>query len=678
MNAIYTNNFFKTTPLKRKFSFVFLLFFVCCFSVLQAQTINTGTSVHADFGLDGDVFDDQLSYWPVNGMGDFDPNNPPYIDEALGIDDWLNSAPDGNTSTGAGVIDIFSADALSQISGISGGQNNFAELRMSAPIYSTPEGDGRIWIDAAYLRDQYVSGSNEDETVFEQAINKNFDDPRAWTLKTGNVPPKTDIIDVYAHLRRDFPVTFEWAYIAASTSDADGSNHLDFEYFRKKIQLSDTKMIEYVDPNDGLDCGHSTYKFGPTGNVEEHGDILLSVDYEQGGREAIITLLVWIDKNDFPTDADFDNFNTLGDRPFNFYDDGNGYVFAACTNSVEGDESNFGYARIALIDGAPQAIFSQLNNSGPADAPSWGTIDSGGNQVAQYPTDTFVEFAINATLLGFDTESAGEGCESGLGSVIVKSRSSASFTSSLKDMAGPFNLGDRPEVEVTVDNAEYACFETSATLTATTVPPSDPPGVSYTYQWYVWNAVTEEWDVIPGAVNQTYDAAVGTYMVEATIIRNGISGCTAPSNAATVTQGTTAEILVPSCPENDSVDCEDDIDTRFNDWSDSAGFTYEGGGGTVTEAFIYYIDDEEVTLENFTAPSVCGGGIAKIRYTVSDECEQSEFCETTFTVAADDVDPEIVDVPDYQLANCNDDWPAYLTTDWTDNCSAGGVGIQSD
>ena len=40
--------------------------------------------------------------------------------------------------------------------------------------------------------------------------------------------------------------------------------------------------------------------------------------------------------------------------------------------------------------------------------------------------------------------------------------------------------------------------------------------------------------------------------------------------------------------------------------------------------------------------------------------------------------PEIVDVPDYQLANCNDDWPAFITTDWTDNCSAGGVGIQSD
>ncbi|TYA59272.1 hypothetical protein, partial [Formosa maritima] len=610
---------------------------------MQSQTIITGTTVHADFGLDGDVLHEQLSFWPFDAS--------PYIDPALGIDDWINSAPDNNTNTGAGVIDIFSSEALSQISGISSGQNNPATLRMSAPLYSTPEGDGRIWIDAAYVRDQYVSGNNMDATVFEQSINKNFDDPRAWTLKTGDVPAKTDIIDVFAHLRRDFPINFEWAYIAASTADADGSNHLDFEYYRKKLQLSDTKMIEYVDPNDGVDCGHSTYKFGATGNVEEHGDILLSVDYKQGGREAEITLLVWIDKNDFPTDADFDSFNSLPDRPFNFYDDGNGYVFAACTNSIEGGETNFGYARIALVDGAPQAIFSQLNNTGPTAAPSWGTINSGGNQVTQYPTDTFVEFAINATLLGFDTESSGEGCESGLGSVIVKSRSSASFTSSLKDMAGPFNLGDRPEVVVAVDDASYACFETFATLTANPVPPSAPPGVSYNYQWYVWNAGTEMWDAIPGAINATYDAVAGTYMVEATIIRNGVPGCTAPSNSATVTQGTAADTLVPSCPNNDSVSCTDDIDARFNSWKDALGFSYTGGGGTVTEAYTYYIDNVEVTLENFVAPSVCGGGVAKIKYTVSDECEQSEFCETTFTVATDDVDPEIVDVPDYQLAN---------------------------
>ncbi|RSK40221.1 hypothetical protein, partial [Mangrovimonas spongiae] len=643
---------------------------MCFTNTLQSQTIDTGTSVHADFGIDGDVYDDQLSYWPLI--------EPPYVTQALGIDDWLDTEPDGNTATGAGIIDIFSPEALSAISGINSGQNNFAELRQSAPLYSTPEGDGRIWIDAAFYRDQYVAGSNQDATVFDQSINKNFDDPRAWELKVGDVPAKTDIIDVYAHLRRDFPITFQWAYIAASTSDADGSNHLDFEYFRKRIQLDGFNIVYENPTEEGLDCGHTTYKFGATGNVEEHGDILLSVDYKQGGREADITLLVWIDKNDFPTDADFDNFNTLGDRPFDFYDDGNGYVFAACTNSIEGDESNFGYARITLRQGISQVpVFSQLNNTGPTAAPPWGTIDSGGDQVFEYPTDTFVEFAINSTLLGFDTQSESGSCENPLGSVIVKSRSSASFTSSLKDMAGPFNLGDQPEIVVEVDDAEYECFETSATLTVTTVPPSSPPGVSYDYQWYEWNEATESWDIIPGAVNSTYEATVGTYMAEATIIRNGIAGCTAESNPATVTQGTQAEILVPSCPTNVNVDCEDDIATAFTAWMDNSGFSYTGGGGVVTEAYTYYLDDVEVALENFVAPNFCDGGVAKIRYTVSDECDQEEFCETTFTVAVDETDPTIADIDDYMLDGCNTAWPESLDTTWSDNCSDGGS-ITSD
>ena len=32
---------------------------------------------------------------------------------------------------------------------------------------------------------------------------------------------------------------------------------------------------------------------------------------------------------------------------------------------------------------------------------------------------------------------------------------------------------------------------------------------------------------------------------------------------------------------------------------------------------------------------------------------------------------------DYALPNCNDEWPDFLTTTWTDNCASGGS-IDSD
>jgi hypothetical protein len=41
------------------------------------------------------------------------------------------------------------------------------------------------------------------------------------------------------------------------------------------------------------------------------------------------------------------------------------------------------------------------------------------------------------------------------------------------------------------------------------------------------------------------------------------------------------------------------------------------------------------------------------------------------------IDPAIVDVPDYKLQGCSPNWPANLSTSWTDNCAAGGD-INSD
>jgi gliding motility-associated-like protein len=59
-------------------------------------------------------------------------------------------------------------------------------------------------------------------------------------------------------------------------------------------------------------------------------------------------------------------------------------------------------------------------------------------------------------------------------------------------------------------------------------------------------------------------------------------------------------------------------------------------------------------------------------FTVTDSCGNASQETTLVTRVHDMTDPEIIDLADYQLEGCNAEWPAFLTTTWTDNCSAGG------
>jgi hypothetical protein len=59
-------------------------------------------------------------------------------------------------------------------------------------------------------------------------------------------------------------------------------------------------------------------------------------------------------------------------------------------------------------------------------------------------------------------------------------------------------------------------------------------------------------------------------------------------------------------------------------------------------------------------------------FDIEDEFGNIENCEITYTWKEDGIAPVIVDIADYQLAECNAAWPALLTTTWTDNCGVDG------
>ena len=64
-------------------------------------------------------------------------------------------------------------------------------------------------------------------------------------------------------------------------------------------------------------------------------------------------------------------------------------------------------------------------------------------------------------------------------------------------------------------------------------------------------------------------------------------------------------------------------------------------------------------------------------FTVIDACGNSDTETTRVSREYDMTNPEIVDLVDYQLEKCNEDWPKSLFTTWTDNCASGGE-IESD
>src|SRR5882757_6089449 len=143
----------------------------------SAQLNNGG--LNAFFGVDADTRSNYLKYGPLTG--------------AILSDDWF--APSG---VGNNVIDT--ANSASYLSLLQSGANLSFSKRMSQLLYAKI--NGRLWLDAAYGRDYEAAASLKDSTTFTIAA-KNGDNPNVWLGGLASTPNKNDLVDVYAHMRRD-------------------------------------------------------------------------------------------------------------------------------------------------------------------------------------------------------------------------------------------------------------------------------------------------------------------------------------------------------------------------------------------------------------------------------------------------------------------------------------------
>ncbi len=403
---------------KRNISFVFLIIWALFLSV---NRIFAQIGVGANFGIEADVY-----------SGD--------ILSGLSTDDWFY-----NGSSGAGVVDEATAITMGYKAQLMANQNIAFDLQQSIPNYAT--NGGYIWYSTRYGRD-YVNISSPDLTTFTGG--KNGDNPNtSWPIGSGQVPDKSDIVDAGVHMRRNgINVTDDlWVNMMISTLSSSGSHFIDFELFVSELKTTSTGFT-----NSGAQEGHTAWVFDESGNVVTIGDMIIGFSFGGSGVSGLEVRL-WVDMS----------VHKPGTSP-------GGTSTFTWGNNIAGETvgSTYGYAQIVV---PPGAMLSSVNSLLSENGPPWGTADTKG-YVDNYGRGVFAEVGVNFTQLGFDPRALfgnGAACDSPFSAVLAKSRTSESFTSALKDFAGPYAfLGSAEGTQVNttlVDPGDFDSCITGETLT---------------------------------------------------------------------------------------------------------------------------------------------------------------------------------------------------------------------
>lgn len=367
--------------------------------------------------------------------------------------------------------------------------------------------DGRRLIDAVYIRDYHGA----DSTVYAMS-NKNGGSPQNWTgAIEGNIPQKNDILDIMVHVRRAGSSSFHTVadslfFIGGIAIDAtSGSRYFDFELYQTDIYYdrATQKFTGY-----GPDAGHTSWHFdGTTGAVTIPGDVIFSAEFGGSGLQDLVAK-IWVHKDALLINSP--NFNWDG----SFDGDGSG--------------ATYGYAGIRPKNG--NYFYSGLQNN----AATWGgpykVIRRDNSMQDTYDANQFLEFSVNMGTLGLDPINllgGGSQCDMPFRRILVKTRSSASFTAELKDFVGPFDFFNFDATDAYADIPMICGDETVSTLTVINPLPSSV---------YTWS--TPDGNIISDTVGYSITVDTpGTYIVRQQLL----NGCNIYS------QDTVVVMETPNC-----------------------------------------------------------------------------------------------------------------------------------
>lgn len=402
-----------------------------------------------------------------------------------GNDDWFNN---GTPGTGRFVIDTTGAAGMMARYAVDPAFRRQPFYRtMSAPQYSII--NNRLWIDAVYIRD-YNGQTGNDETSFVSS-NKNGDSPADWAAGSSPVLAKTDIFDMLVHVRRAGRTATDslWFMGGMSLQGQVGQRYFDFELYQTDIFYSrSTGMFSGYGP----DAGHTSWELDAIGNIIKPGDVIFSAEYQSQGLTNI-EARIWV------------NRNTMSITPAEFDWVGN---FDGASVS-----SQYGYANIRPK--TTGAYYTGTESGNNTWAGPFGFINASNAVVANYGASQFMEFSVNLTKLGLDpmTILGGNACGLPFRRILVKTRTSASFTSSLSDFIGPFDFFTTPPVAAQADVPIFC-----GVMGASTISVMNPLPASV-YTWKTLDGRIISGNVGPNIIVDT----TGTYIVEQQLL----DGCSA-------------------------------------------------------------------------------------------------------------------------------------------------------
>ncbi|MCZ6655324.1 MAG: hypothetical protein O7D91_20140 [Planctomycetota bacterium] len=328
-------------------------------------------------------------------------------------------------------------------------------------------------------------GDGGDSTQFKGHSNKNNDligagqSPWNWASQGGG-PQKNDLTNIYVHRRVE--AGNEWLFVGAETRSTSGDSHIDFEVNQAGVVLQGGNLAVGcvhgqtccdLNPNeDGNIIGN-----GPVGaGGRTVNDIILSMDFVQGGVQPVLTVRTW-----------------------------------------DGAQYNL------VVGVAGVTLFSQTNTSDINSGTNWdGFKSNGATNAGTVKALQFVEGAINLTALGIEFDPCSTDA-----TLMVKTRSSHSFTAELKDFAlFPFPV---PPFPTCIPEDDEVCDGDDAQLCATIDAPAGNLTAPFTMVWIDPSGVPVPGGTFPGLVDGDTrcidipgaDATdAGAYTVEITDIRD--------------------------------------------------------------------------------------------------------------------------------------------------------------
>ena len=433
--------------------------FFTVLSLFSSAQITTPV-IKAAFGVDADLKSNFYNNFVISGN-----------------DDWFSL---GYPGTGKAVIDTTGAAALvaAYMADVAPYPVRMTPIYrgMSVPQYSVI--NNRLWLDAHWVRDHH----GNDSTVFSAGSNKNGDSPASWNSPvTQAIPDKNDILDAMLHYRREGPNNTDslWMFTALSLDNTTGNRYFDFELYQTDIYFDRPTRKWY---GYGPDMGHTSWQFDAAGNVIKAGDIIFSAKF-QNSTLTELEARIWVAST------------TLSITPTQFNWGG---VYDGAYNGAP-----FGYASIVPNTSGP--YYSGLGCGANNWAGPFQLVRQDNSVVPNYSKDQFMEFSVNLSKLGVDPVNlfGSNFCGSPFNRFVVKTRTSESFTSELKDFIAPLTLFLAPRADVATEVPIF-CADTATSFI--TVQNPHPTSI------YTWS--TPDGNIISPTTGTTIQVNTpGTYLV---------------------------------------------------------------------------------------------------------------------------------------------------------------------